>query len=142
MNHLLLDGSLTDAIDREYTEALESATDHIGPRRVPSTLPLRQAILVYVHQMYGIAHHDYDYTQQNKFFTLLQKVVLKKLVCYPERFSKADFGRFMDIEQLEFWEMADYVYLIFQARRVVELTYALRALNEAMSALDSQLCQR
>ncbi|EER08123.1 p53 regulated pa26 nuclear protein sestrin, putative [Perkinsus marinus ATCC 50983] len=142
MNHLLLDGSLTDAIDREYTEALESATDHIGSRSVPSTLPLRQAILVYVHQMYGIAHHDYDYTQQNKFLTLLQKVVLKKLVCYPERFSKADFGRFMDVEQLEFWEMADYVYLIFQARRVVELTYALRALNNAMSALDSQLCQR
>ncbi|KAF4678223.1 Sestrin-1 [Perkinsus chesapeaki] len=142
MNHLLLDGSLTDSIDREYMEALESATDHIGPRSVPSTLPLRQAILVYVHQMYGIAHHDYDYTQQNKFLTLLQKVVLKKLVCYPERFSKADFGRFMKIEQLELWEMADYVYLIFQARRVVELTYALRALNNAMSALDGQLCPR
>lgn len=66
--------------------------------------------------MYGVLHDDYDYSGLNKYLTLIHKVVLKKLACFPERLTVCDFQRIREYEQMSIEDIVHYSYIVFEGK--------------------------
>ena len=124
-------GSAAERISEEYAFALEFTNGKIGDIPV-DTRPVRDALAKYVQRMFGVCHDDYPYDQLNKVLPLMHKVFLKKLACYPERIVKADYWRMRSAEGLTRQDIAHYAIIVFQTRRVIELTFATMALAKML----------
>ena len=51
----------------------------------------RSAIWYYTQRVYGISNDDYDYGEVNYLVSRQLKTYVKKVICYPERITVADF---------------------------------------------------
>ena len=118
----------TDCIHEEHVHSLEFTTNSIGDRPIESTTTVREAIVKYVQRMYGVFHDDYKYDQLNKILPVIHKAYLKKLACYPDRLTKVDYLRMRKFEGFTSLDLIHYAHLVAQTKRVVELTWAMRAL--------------
>lgn len=123
-----------DFIHDEYMHSLEFTTNSIGDRPIESTTTVREAILKYVQRMYGVFHDDYKYDQLNKVLPVIHKAYLKKLACYPDRLTKVDYLRMRKFEGFTSQDLIHYAHLVSQTKRVVELTWAMKALMSYQSA--------
>jgi sestrin len=120
-------------IHEEYVHSLEFTTGSIGDHKIESTTTVREAILKYVQRMYGVFHDDYKYDQLNKILPVIHKAYLKKLACYPDRLTKVDYLRMRKFEGFTSIDLIHYAHLVAQTKRVVELTWAMKALMSYQS---------
>jgi sestrin len=118
----------TDCIHEEHMHSLEFTTNSIGDRHIDSTTTVREAIVKYVQRMYGVFHDDYKYDQLNKILPVIHKAYLKKLACYPDRLTRVDYLRMRKFEGFTSLDLIHYAHLVAQTKRVVELTWAMKAL--------------
>ena len=116
-----------EAIGSEHALVREFTNGKIGDIQA-ETKPIREALAKYVQRMFGVCHDDYPYEQLNKVLPLMHKVVLKKMACFPERLNKADFMRMLYCEQFSHEDLTHYAIIVFETRRVIELTFAMQAL--------------
>jgi sestrin len=121
---------VTDCIEAERLHALDFTNNSIGSVPLESTRLVREAIIRYVERMYGICHDDYKYENLNKILTLIHKVYLKKLACYPERITINDYNRITQIEQFSNLDLIHYSHIVSQTKREIELTFAVRAIAD------------
>jgi sestrin len=84
--------------------------------------------------MYGVFHDDYPYDQLNRILPLMHKVFLKKMACFPERINKADYWRMRNYELLSPEDIVHYGHIVFETRRITELTFAMRALAKVQAS--------
>jgi sestrin len=124
----------TDCIHEEHVHSLEYTTNSIGDRPMESTVTVREAIVKYVQRMYGVFHDDYKYDQLNKILPVIHKAYLKKLACYPDRLTKVDYLRMRKFEGFTSLDLIHYAHLVVQTKRVVELTWAMKAFMSYQSA--------
>ena len=117
----------TDRIHDEHMHSLEFTSNSIGGRPIESTTTVREAIVKYVQRMYGVFHDDYKYDQLNKILPVIHKAYLKKLACYPDRITKTDYLRMRKFEGFTSLDLIHYAHLVSQTKRIVELTWAMRA---------------
>lgn len=117
----------TECINLEHSHALEFTTHSIGDRYIESTTTVREAIVKYVQRMYGVFHDDYRYEQLNKILPVIHKAYLKKLACYPERLTRVDYWRMRKYESFSSVDLIHYAHLVAQTKRIVELTWAMKA---------------
>jgi sestrin len=117
----------TDRIHEEHMHALEFTSHSIGGQHIESTTNVREAIVKYVQRMYGVFHDDYKYDQLNKILPVIHKAYLKKLACYPDRLTRPDYLRMRKFEGFTALDLIHYAHLVSQTKRVVELTWAMRA---------------
>ena len=120
-------GETVEALSEEYSHALQYTNGRIGDIEC-DTRAVRDALHKYVQRMYGVFHDDYPYDQLNRILPLMHKVFLKKTACFPERVNKADYWRMRKYEHLSPDDIVHYGHLVFETRRVTELTFAMRAL--------------
>lgn len=118
----------TDCINEEHLHSLEFTTNTIGDRAIESTTTVREAIVKYVQRMYGVFHDDYRYDGLNKILPVIHKAYLKKLACYPERLTRVDFLRMRKFEGFSAKDLIHYAHLVSQTKRIVELTWTMKAL--------------
>jgi len=121
---------VTDCINEEHTHALEFTTHSIGNEAIDSTTTVREAIVKYVQRMYGVFHDDYRYDRLNRILPVIHKAYLKKLACYPERLTRVDYMRMRKFEGFTSKDLIHYAHLVSQTRRIVALTWAMKALMQ------------
>jgi sestrin len=122
-----------ETLNAEYTHALEYTNGKIGDTEC-DTRPVRDALQKYVQRMYGVFHDDYPYDQLNRILPLMHKTFLKKMACFPERLTSADYWRMRNYEHLSCEDIVHYGNLVFEVRRVTELTFAMRALAKLQAS--------
>jgi sestrin len=127
-------GEATDCIHEEHTHSLDFTTNSIGDRHIESTTNVREAIVKYVQRMYGVFHDDYKYDQLNKILPVIHKAYLKKLACYPDRLTRVDYLRMRKFEGFTSLDLIHYAHLVAQTKRVVELTWAMKAFMSYQAA--------
>ena len=118
----------TDCINAEHVHSLEFTTNTIGESHIESTTTVREAIVKYVQRMYGVFHDDYRYESLNKILPVIHKAYLKKLACYPERLTRVDYMRMRQFEGFTAKDLIHYAHLVSQTKRIVELTWTMKAL--------------
>jgi sestrin len=118
---------LTDCINEENMHAIEFTTNTIGGSEIESTNTVREAIVKYVQRMYGIFHDDYRYDRLNRILPVIHKAYLKKLACFPERLTRVDYMRMRRFEGFTPKDLIHYAHLVSQTRRIVSLTWAMKA---------------
>jgi sestrin len=123
-----------DRIHEEHVNSLDFTTNSIGDRPIDSTATVREAIVKYVQRMYGVFHDDYKYDQLNKILPVIHKAYLKKLACYPDRLTKVDYLRMRKFEGFSSLDLIHYAHLVAQTKRVVELTWAMKAFMNYQAA--------
>ena len=127
-------GEATDCIHEEHIHSLDFTTNSIGDRHIESTTTVREAIVKYVQRMYGVFHDDYKYDQLNKILPVIHKAYLKKLACYPDRLTRVDYLRMRKFEGFTSLDLIHYAHLVAQTKRVVELTWAMKAFMSYQAA--------
>lgn len=127
----------TESINEEHAHALEFTTNSIGDKCIESTATVREAIVKYVQRMYGVFHDDYRYNKLNKILPVIHKAYLKKLACYPERLTKVDYWRMRKFECFSSIDLIHYAHLVSQTKRIVELTWAMKAFTSFYQSPDS-----
>ena len=100
-------GLVADSISEEFTQACEVTNGKIGDMEC-DTKPVRDALKMYVMRMFVVCHDDYPYDQLNRVLPLLHKVFLKKIACFPERLTKADYWRMRKYESLSYADIVHY----------------------------------
>jgi len=120
---------VADCFNEEFQYVCEYSDSCIAGDNVGSTMPVRVAINVYILRLYGLIRDDYNYSLLNKFLTLMHKVFLKKLVCFPERITSQDYQRIREFDGFSRVDMVHYCFIGFECRRTLELQYLLHSLN-------------
>jgi sestrin len=118
----------SDCINEENMHALDFTTNTIGDTAIDSTTTVREAIVKYVQRMYGVFHDDYRYDGLNRILPVIHKAYLKKLACYPERLTRVDYMRMRKFEGFTSKDLIHYAHIVSQTKRVVELTWTMKAL--------------
>ncbi|CAD7941874.1 unnamed protein product [Amoebophrya sp. A120] len=128
---------IADAIHEEY-EYVQSYTDSsVGGIKVSSTLPIRRALFAYVFRVYGLEVDDFNYTRLNFYLTLMHKVFLKKLCCFPEALTREDYDRVKAIGGYNLRDMIQYIHIATQVRRVMQLQYVMAAFQRYQTRRES-----
>ncbi|CAD7929772.1 unnamed protein product [Amoebophrya sp. A25] len=121
---------IADAIHEEFEFANAYTDRSVGGQAVESTLPQRRALSAYVFRIYGLDVDDFNYTRLNFYLTLLHKVYLKKLVCFPEMLTREDYERLRAFCGYSLHDMIQYTHIATQVRRVMELQYVMAAFQK------------
>jgi len=120
---------VADCFNEEFRYVSEYSDSSIDGEKVVSTMPVRVAINIYILRLYGLIRDDYNYSSLNKFLTLMHKVFLKKLVCFPERITRQDYKRIREFDGFARHDMVHYCFIGFECRRTLELQYLLHSLS-------------
>eukprot|EP00397_Hematodinium_sp_SG-2012_P022843 GEMP01023697.1.p1 GENE.GEMP01023697.1~~GEMP01023697.1.p1 ORF type:complete len:568 (+),score=75.03 GEMP01023697.1:110-1813(+) len=120
---------IADCINDEVLYVAGYSDSCLAGMKVASTMPVRMAMQIYILRLYGLTRDDYCYSSLNKFLTLMNKVFLKKLACFPERITRQDYVRIRKFDGFGCSDMVQYCFAGFQSRRTVELQYLLHALS-------------
>jgi len=120
---------VADCINNEFLYVDEYTDNCLAGKEVTTTVPVRMAMQIYILRLYGLTRDDYSYGSLNKFLTLVNKVYLKKLACFPERITRQDSARVEEYDEFDTKDMMQYCFIGFQCRRQVELQYVLHALS-------------
>eukprot|EP01071_Lankesteria_metandrocarpae_P004323 Lankesteria_metandrocarpae@DN3481_c0_g1_i2.p1 len=119
---------------KQQTEFLLNFSDRrVKNQLYPTTQPLRIAIWNYVQMLYGFLDDTYSYQAMNNFLSVRLKIIIKKLVCYPQRITRDDIFCLEDT-----FCTGDVMHLCtiaLQSRRIVTLNSCLCAFSKAMLAL-------
>lgn len=110
----------------------------VGGKQVQSTMPLRRSMQIYVLRLFGITLDDFNYNRLNYYLTLMHKVFIKKLVCFPETILKVDIKRVVDYDEFCAEDLIHYVSIACQMRRVMEMQYVMHVFQQYMDKADEE----
>ena len=101
-------------------------------------MPLRRSMQIYVLRLFGITLDDFNYNRLNYYLTLMHKVFIKKLVCFPETILKVDIKRVVDYDEFCAEDLIQYVSIACQMRRVMEMQYVMHVFQQYMDKADEE----
>ena len=118
-------------LDCQFATTLEMTDNTLGVQKVNvDTRKFRNAIWFYIHRITGILHDDYNYAEVNKLLERDLKQFLKKVTCYPENITTADFDTFG--ADLRSAEKCHLNLLALESRKQAEILHAVHAVMEFM----------
>lgn len=92
------------------------------------TSKFRLATWNYIHLVYGIFHDDYQYLEVNKLLEKSYKMYIKKVACFPERVTFADYWDFYT-DMLPS-EKVHINLLVLESRLMASLLYVSRLIMQ------------
>ena len=82
--------------------------------------------------MYGMVAADFDYRQVNVFLSRPLKAFIKRVVCFPDTITRADFQEALGTYAFRPVEKLHIVLLAAEGRRQACLLYGLHAIMTHM----------
>eukprot|EP00668_Euglena_longa_P017739 GGOE01022184.1.p1 GENE.GGOE01022184.1~~GGOE01022184.1.p1 ORF type:complete len:592 (-),score=100.07 GGOE01022184.1:743-2416(-) len=132
-------GALSDFDLKKEAEQLHLLFEQVQQTPLSSlagqdTSNFKDLVWLYVHNVYGIHHDDFDYSRINTFFTdpnmvKIVKSFIKRTACYPETCEASHFHDWGYAFSPQ--EKVHVALLSCEARAQAELIHGLRALSEA-----------
>ena len=131
---------IADAIHEEFEYVTTYTNMMVGGKQVHSTMPLRRSLQIYVLRLFGVILDDFNYNRLNYYLTLMHKVFIKKLVCFPETILRVDVSRVVEYDEFCAQDLVHYIAISTQVRRIMELQYIVHVFQQYQSkAFDGEL---
>lgn len=118
-------------LENEFTTTFFMTDRQLNENKDVDTAKFRSAIWFYTQRVYGMSNDDYVYGEVNFLVSRELKAYVKKVTCYPERVTHADF---VDMGlALRPEERCHINLLALEARKQAALLYGLHAVMQFMS---------
>lgn len=114
-------------LDEEFSVIYELTYHTFGGNDGVDTSPFRTGVWHYATRLYGVMNDEFDYKLVNQFVHRDIKGFLKNVTCFPEIVEREAYATFMPA--LGDDEKIHAILLCVEARKQVELLYALRAIS-------------
>jgi len=89
---------------------------------------ITQALTFYIQRIFGIDFYDYDYAEVNKVLPISLKVYIKKVACYPQLITKADYEEASSVLSVK--DKLHINILVMEAKRFASLLFLSKAISE------------
>ena len=114
-------------LDAEWDLIFSLTYNTVSGQKNVDTSPFRRAVWYFTQRLFGLQHDDYNYNQIPIFLTASLKTYVKKIVCFPETITEADY----ELTGYNFKpdEKCHIALLSVEARRQASLLYALHCVR-------------